>query len=88
MAAKTSSKLKKPERVLALDIGTRSIVGVVMEKTDQITIRAVELLEHETRSMIDGQIHEASQADPEDKQSHESQRKRNGQNQVHARSLT
>jgi len=48
-----------PRRVLALDIGTRSIVGVLLEKSDDIlSVAAVESLEHETRSMYDGQIHD------------------------------
>ena len=43
---------------LALDIGTRSIVGVLLEKTDGIMVQAMEYLEHEVRSMYDGQIHD------------------------------
>ncbi len=58
MAKQKVNKTKKPRRVLALDIGTRSIVGVMLEKTDQTVIRAVEYLEHEARSMYDGQIHD------------------------------
>lgn len=58
MAKQRVKKPKKPQRVLALDIGTRSIVGVLLEKTDETVIRAVEYLEHETRSMYDGQIHD------------------------------
>ena len=58
MAKQKVNKTKKPRRVLALDIGTRSIVGVLLEKTDQTVIRAVEYLEHEARSMYDGQIHD------------------------------
>jgi cell division protein FtsA len=50
---------KKPKRVLALDIGTRSIVGLIMEQGEEETrIDAVEYLEHETRAMFDGQIHD------------------------------
>ena len=32
MAKQKAIKTKKPQRVLALDIGTRSIVGVLLEK--------------------------------------------------------
>lgn len=51
-------KKSDPQRVLALDIGTRSIVGVLLEKTDGIMVQAMEYLEHEVRSMYDGQIHD------------------------------
>lgn len=56
--AKKIKKAKKPQRVLALDIGTRSIVGVLLERSDEVVIQAVEYLEHEARSMYDGQIHD------------------------------
>ncbi|MGE5421788.1 MAG: cell division FtsA domain-containing protein [Ignavibacteriales bacterium] len=46
------------QRILALDIGTRSIVGVILEKDQGVSIKAVEYLEHETRAMFDGQIHD------------------------------
>ncbi|MGE5370519.1 MAG: pilus assembly protein PilM [Solirubrobacterales bacterium] len=46
------------KKILALDIGTRSIVGVLLEKDKDVTVHAVEVLEHETRSMFDGQIHD------------------------------
>ena len=47
------------QRITALDIGTRSIVGVVMEKThDNIKIMALETMEHQERAMMDGQIHD------------------------------
>ena len=58
MAKQKAIKTKKPQRVLALDIGTRSIVGVLLEKKDETVIRAVEYLEHEARYMYDGQIHD------------------------------
>lgn len=44
--------------LFVLDIGTRSIVGLIMEKSKPVRILAVEYLEHETRSMYDGQIHD------------------------------
>ena len=49
-----------PEKlVFGLDIGTRSIVGTVGYKVeDQFYIVAQRVREHETRSMLDGQIHD------------------------------
>lgn len=47
--------------VFGLDIGTRSIVGTVgyMER-DRFIVVAQSVVEHETRAMIDGQIHDIS----------------------------
>ncbi|GGD17267.1 cell division protein FtsA [Pontibacillus salipaludis] len=47
------------ERVFALDIGTRSVVGVIVEKTtnDYEVIDHVSK-EHDERTMVDGQIHD------------------------------
>lgn len=45
--------------LFALDIGTRSIVGVVGEKNDSgIRMLAAQRQEHTTRAMLDGQIHD------------------------------
>lgn len=45
--------------LFALDIGTRSVVGLVGEQLENsISIAAVERLEHHTRAMLDGQIHD------------------------------
>lgn len=47
------------KRVFALDIGTRKIVGLVLEKVDSIyQVIDLEMLEHTTRAMMDGQIHD------------------------------
>lgn len=44
--------------VFALDIGTRSVVGVILElQNDSISIIDFEVAEHHERSMLDGQIH-------------------------------
>ncbi|MBM7855553.1 cell division protein FtsA [Desulfohalotomaculum tongense] len=44
--------------IFALDIGTRSIIGVVAEFVDEkIKIKAQHRLEHASRAMYDGQIH-------------------------------
>ncbi len=48
---------KKRDLVFALDIGTRSIVGVVGEAcNEKLKVLAVEVAEHGGRTMIDGQI--------------------------------
>ena len=49
---------KKPPADPGAGYRTRSIMGVLLKKTDEIVVRAVEYLEHETRSMYDGQIHD------------------------------
>ncbi|MBR6256270.1 MAG: rod shape-determining protein [Lachnospiraceae bacterium] len=48
--------------VFGLDIGTRSIVGTVgFREGDIFNILAQETKEHETRAMLDGQIHDIAQ---------------------------
>lgn len=48
--------------VFGLDIGTRSIVGTVgYREGDNFIILGQEVREHETRSMLDGQIHDIGQ---------------------------
>lgn len=45
--------------VFGLDIGTRSIVGTVgYLKRDRFTVLCQRAIEHETRAMLDGQIHD------------------------------
>ena len=45
--------------VFGLDIGTRAVVGVVgYREKDKFIVKAIESLEHDTRSMLDGQIHD------------------------------
>ncbi|MGJ9382355.1 cell division protein FtsA [Salipaludibacillus sp. CF4.18] len=47
-----------PDLVFALDIGTRSVVGLILEKRLKgYHVLDVYSLEHEERSMLDGQIH-------------------------------
>ncbi len=47
------------KKLFALDIGTRKIVGVVMQETDSgYEILGSAMLEHTTRAMVDGQIHD------------------------------
>ena len=47
------------KKIFALDIGTRSVVGVILEKTDASHYAVADLLieEHKERAMVDGQIH-------------------------------
>ncbi|MCF6094108.1 cell division protein FtsA [Microaerobacter geothermalis] len=48
------------DRLFALDIGTRSVVGLVLERkgTQQFKVLGCEIEEHNERSMLDGQIHD------------------------------
>ena len=51
--------MQDSDLVFALDIGTRTVVGVVMErKSSEVRVRAARIMEHETRAMYDGQIHD------------------------------
>jgi len=51
--------LKGGQQVFALDIGTRTIAGLYVEKQDKdYKIIDCEVLEHESRVMYDGQIHD------------------------------
>ncbi|OCL26654.1 ATPase [Orenia metallireducens] len=44
--------------IFALDIGTRTVVGAVLEGTENgLELIASEVIEHKSRSMLDGQIH-------------------------------
>lgn len=48
--------------VFGLDIGTRSIVGTVgYKKGEQFVVVSQRVKEHETRAMLDGQIHDIAQ---------------------------
>lgn len=51
------------EKIFALDIGTRSVIGIVAEPDDdgQLNIIATHRLEHTSRAMLDGQIHDVPQ---------------------------
>ena len=62
--AKATAKAPKPkyEKIFALDIGTRSVIGIVADKTPAgLKIIATERMEHKTRAMEDGQIHDVPQ---------------------------
>lgn len=51
------------EKIFALDIGTRSVIGIVAEEDDdgQLKVIATHRLEHTSRAMLDGQIHDVPQ---------------------------
>lgn len=50
---------QKSNYVFGLDIGTRSIVGTVgYKEKDRFIVICQRVMEHETRSMLDGQIHD------------------------------
>lgn len=50
--------MDREELIFALDIGTRTVVGLMMEPTPEgLRIIASEVYEHENRAMLDGQIH-------------------------------
>ena len=45
--------------IFALDIGTRSIVGLVGRREGKkVSVVAAQVIEHDTRAMLDGQIHD------------------------------
>ncbi|MGB8955654.1 MAG: cell division FtsA domain-containing protein [Tumebacillaceae bacterium] len=51
---------RSSEPIFALDIGTRSVVGLVAEHgaDGKLRVLATDVLEHSTRAMLDGQIHD------------------------------
>lgn len=55
-------QMAMPEDVIfALDIGTRTIIGLVgVQQEDKFVVQATDILEHASRAMIDGQIHDIS----------------------------
>ncbi len=49
----------KNDYIFALDIGTRKIMGLVMQKSSSAyNILGSKMIEHSTRAMLDGQIHD------------------------------
>ena len=55
----TEKKEAKESTVFGLDIGTRAVVGVVgLREKDKFSVIGIESIEHDTRAMIDGQIHD------------------------------
>ena len=58
-----ATKKNAAEPIFALDIGTRSVIGIVarQEEDGTITILDTTRREHKTRAMLDGQIHDVPQ---------------------------
>ncbi len=53
------TKVNGEELVFGLDIGTRSMVGTVgYRKGERFVVTAQEIRQHQTRAMLDGQIHD------------------------------
>nr|WP_295970993.1 cell division protein FtsA [uncultured Bacillus sp.] len=52
--------MKENKKLFALDIGTRSVVGIVLEEQEPEKYAVIDILslEHTERSMLDGQIHD------------------------------
>ncbi|CAM5584463.1 Cell division protein FtsA OS=Lysinibacillus sphaericus OX=1421 GN=ftsA_1 PE=4 SV=1 [Lysinibacillus sphaericus] len=45
-------------KLFALDIGTRSVVGIILEEdNDHFHVQDILVKEHKERAMVDGQIH-------------------------------
>jgi len=61
-AVKRNKPAKNKDLLFSLDIGTRSVIGIVAEKKeDGLNILATHRQEHKTRAMLDGQIHDVPQ---------------------------
>ena len=60
---KIDYKTDGKEKIFALDIGTRSVIGIVAEQDDdgRLNIIATHRMEHTSRAMLDGQIHDVPQ---------------------------
>lgn len=51
--------MKEHKHLLALDVGTRKVTGILLEQSENgYTVCAAETMEHRTRAMLDGQIHD------------------------------
>ncbi|MBO4852388.1 MAG: rod shape-determining protein [Schwartzia sp.] len=62
-ATKKSAPKDNRDLIFALDIGTRSVIGIVaaQEEDGTLTILDTTRREHKTRAMLDGQIHDVPQ---------------------------
>lgn len=53
--------IKEDELVFSLDIGTRTVMGILgFQKNTDFVVIATATVEHESRAMIDGQVHDIS----------------------------
>ncbi len=52
--------LEETKKLFALDIGTRSVVGIILEEKSNESYYVTDILikEHSKRAMLDGQIHD------------------------------
>lgn len=62
-AERENAPVQEREKLFALDIGTRSVIGIVAEKDEEgiLHVLATTRQEHKTRAMLDGQIHDVFQ---------------------------
>ena len=62
-ASDTRKTASQKEHIFALDIGTRSVIGIVadQEADGSMTVLQTTRREHKTRAMLDGQIHDVPQ---------------------------
>jgi cell division protein FtsA len=53
-------KVTEKRKIFALDIGTRSVVGIILIENEQKQYEVIDILsqEHKERAMLDGQIHD------------------------------
>lgn len=59
--ADIKQELNPEELIFALDIGTRTVVGIVgYYEKEYFKVLAAEIYEHKSRAMLDGQIHDIS----------------------------
>ncbi|RDI44305.1 cell division protein FtsA [Falsibacillus pallidus] len=51
--------MQEKEKIFALDIGTRSVVGIILEEINSVYhVQELLVKEHKERAMLDGQIHD------------------------------
>ncbi len=61
-AKKTAVVYNPDEIIFSLDIGTRTVVGIVgIQENDKFKVINAEVVEHKSRAMVDGQIHDINQ---------------------------
>ena len=54
-----TNKVNPEEIIFAMDIGTRTVIGIVgIQENDKFKVLATEIIEHKSRAMVDGQIHD------------------------------
>lgn len=57
-----TNNYESEDLIFALDIGTRTVVGIVgIQEDDKFKVISAEVLEHKHRAMLDGQIHDIAQ---------------------------